>query len=197
MIVLLVFTGLFGGMKFISGMRGSTQNSEQSSTPSFNSLLKKGEYVKAAKYYNSRGVEAENKMISDANVKNKADIAAGIAQYNSSDAIKFDTNYFNEDYSSAASIYNASTDTNLTKLIKARRIMVSYALMKDGQIAKAKSIAEPLNNAQLNKRIEIYGKFYHANQVLEAKIKHGHLSGSEINNAKKQISENEAEMDKL
>ena len=75
--------------------------------------------------------------------------------------------------------------------------MVSYALMKDGQIANAKSVAEPLNNSNLNERIKVYGQFYHANQILEAKIKHGHLSNEQISKAKKQIDENQDAMDKL
>lgn len=175
----------------------SASSSNQSSSPSFGSLLNKGKYVKAAKLYTERGVEAENAMLSDPNIKKKGDIANGIAEYNDSDAIKFDTSYFSQDFESAASIYNESTDTNLTHLIKARRIMVAYALMKSGQIAKAKSIAEPLHNDQLNERIKVYGQFYHANQILEAKIKHGHLDSEEITKAKKQINSNQSAMDKL
>ena len=175
---------------------GSTQTTKQS-TPSYSSLIKKGKYVEAAKLYTDKGVQAENVMLSDPDIKDKGKIASGIAQYNDSDAIKFDNCYFNQEYATAASIYNQSNDTNLTNLIKARRIMVSYALMKDGQIAKAKSVAEPLNNSNLNERIKVYGQFYHANQILEAKIKHGHLSNEQISKAKKQIDENQDAMDKL
>lgn len=194
LILVLLFAGGMFGMHLSSN---SVNNSSQSSEPSFNSLIKKGKYVKAAKLYTDRGVEAENAMLSDPNIKDKGDIANGIAEYNDSDAIKFDTSYFSQDFESAASIYNESNDSNLTHLIKARRIMVAYALMKSGQIAKAKSIAEPLNNDQLNERIKIYGQFYHANQILEAKIKHGHLNSAEITKAKKQINSNQTAMDKL
>lgn len=188
---------LFGGVKVWHAFQPTQQTTSQVSTPSFNSLIKKGKYVQAAKYYTEKGVDAEDKMLSDPDIDDKGKIAHEIAQYNDSDAIKFDTSYFDQDYKSAADIYNASNDTHLMQLNKARRIMVAYALMKDGQIAKAKSVAQPLNNSQLNERIEIYGRFYHANQLLEAKIKHGDLSDEEITKAKKQISKNQTEMDKL
>lgn len=198
MSILLILLLLCAGGIFWTHLDSKSANSSsQSESPSFNSLIKKGKYVKAAKLYTDRGVEAENAMLSDPNIKNKGDIANGIAEYNDSDAIKFDTSYFAQDFSSASSIFNESTDTNLTHLIKARRIMVAYALMKSGQIAKAKSIAESLHNDQLNERIKVYGQFYHANQILEAKIKHGHLNSEEITKAKKQISSNQTAMDKL
>lgn len=196
--VLLILILLFAGGMFWTHLNTRpASSSSQSNSPSFGSLLKKGKYVKAAKLYTERGVEAENAMLSDPNIKKKGDIANGIAEYNDSDAIKFDTSYFSQDFESAASIYNESTDTNLTHLIRARRIMVAYALMKSGQIAKAKSIAEPLHNDQLKERIKVYGQFYHANQILEAKIKHGHLDSEEITKAKKQINSNQSAMDKL
>lgn len=188
---------IFGVVSVIKMTNSSASQTSQHQTPSYSSLIKKGKYVEAAKLYTDKGVQAENTMLSDPDIKDKGKIASRIAQYNDSDVIKFDTCYFNQEYSTATSIYNQSNDTNLTNLIKARRIMVSYALMKDGQIAKAKSVAEPLNNSNLNERIKVYGQFYHANQILEAKIKHGHLSNEQISKAKKQIDENQEAMDKL
>jgi hypothetical protein len=197
MIVVFGLFFVFGAFAVVHMTNSSKQQILQQKQPSCSSLIKKGKYVEAAKLYTDKGVEVENIMLSDPDIKDKAKIASGIAQYNDSDAIKFDNCYFNQEYSTASSIYNESNDSNLTNLIKARRIMVSYALMKDGQIAKAKSVAEPLNNSNLNERIKVFGQFYHANQILEAKIKHGHLTSEQITRAKKQIDDNQSAMDKL
>lgn len=197
MLILFSLFLIFGVVSIIKMTNSSATQTTKRQVPSYSSLIKKGKYIEAAKLYTDKGVQAENAMLSDPDVKDKGKIASGIAQYNDSDAIKFDNCYFNQEYATASSIYNQSNDTNLTNLIKARRIMVSYALMKDGQIAKAKDVAEPLNNSNLNERIKVYGQFYHANQILEAKIKHGHLSNEQISKAKKQIDENQDAMDKL
>lgn len=75
--------------------------------------------------------------------------------------------------------------------------MAAYSLMKTGNTKDAKMIAKPLNNANLNRIIEIYFKFDNANKILNNKIQNEHLSKKEKNKARKQIRENQQAMDKL
>ena len=177
--------------------RQNVQRTAQQAKPSFNSLIKSGNYDQAAKYYPSRAVEAENKMMADKDLTAKGTMATRIQKYTSSDAVRFDVDYFDEDYASAVDVYKSSDDDNLTDLTDARRVMVAYSLMKCGQLADAKKVAEPLNNENLNKRIKVYGQFYNANKILKNKIENGHLSKSEEDKAKEQMKENQEAMDKL
>lgn len=195
-LAMLLLMSCIGGFFFLYSNKVSIP-SQKKQMPSFETLIKEKEYVKAAKYYNSKGVEAENKMLEDTSIKYKGDITKQILKYNSSDAIKFDNYYFKQDYESATDIYSTSSEEDMIDLSKARRIMVAYSLMKSGQAAKALKVAEPLDNEDFMERIKIYKKFYDANTILKDKINSGELSGLDLEKAREQVKQNNSEMDKL
>lgn len=165
--------------------------------PSYSSLISKDEYGKAAEAYPEKGISIENRMLNDPSVKDKASQASKIAEYISGDAMDFDNAYFNSDFSKAVKIYEKSDDTNLTHLNKARRTMLAYSYMKIGNVDNARKLAEPLNNAQLNQKIDTYAKFQDANKTLQDKINSGTLSDDDKAKAQKQIQKNQNAMDKL
>lgn len=166
-------------------------------TPSFDSLINQGEYVKAAQTYPSKAAEAENKMLQDSNVKDKAGTAASIMSYTDSDAVKFDNAYFNGQFNKVIDIYDDSSSPYLTNLNSERKTMLAYSYMKTGYIGDAKQTADGLGNDQLNEKIEAYQKFKEANKILEDKIKNGNLSPQDVKKAKHQIKQNKIAMKKL
>lgn len=172
-------------------------NSQSSSIDSFDSLIKSGKYDVAAKEYPNRAIDAENKMLDDADVTDKAQFTTNILKVSDSDPIKFDNYYFEEKYPQAVKLLDTSNDPNLKKLSDARRVMASYAYMKGGKISKAEEIAKPLKSEELNKRIKIYKQFKDSNDKLKAKIDSGSLSPSEKKKAQQQIKDNEDKMKKL
>ena len=109
-------------------------------------------------------------MMADKDLTAKGTMAERISKYSDNDVIKFDLDYFNGDYDDAVDVYRNSSEPELTQLSKERRVMAAYALMKTGNLADAKSVAKPLNNETLNKRIAVYSKFYNANKILNNKI---------------------------
>lgn len=197
MILVALMAVIFGGIYGIHKIQNNQQTAQEPSKPKYSSLIKSGNYDEAAKYYPKKAVDAENAMMADKDLSAKGTMAERISKYSDSDVIKFDVDYFKDDYQGAVDIYKNSPDPELTQLTDARRIMVAYSLMKIGSIAEAKKVAGTLNNENLNKRIEIYSKFYNANKILSNKITNGHLSKSQIKKAKQQIKENQEAMDKL
>lgn len=173
----------------------STQSS--STGDSFDALVKSGKYDTASKEYPNRAVEAENKMLEDPDVEDKGHFTANILKNSDADPIKFDNFYFEEKYPQAVKLLDNSHDQNLKDLSDARRVMASYAYMKDGKIDKAEKTAKPLKNKTLNKRIEVYKQFSDSNDKLKAKINSGSLSSSEKKKAQQQIKDNEAKMKEL
>ena len=166
-------------------------------TPSFDSLINQGEYAKAAQTYPSKAAEAENKMLQDSNVNDKAGTAASIMSYTDSDAVKFDNAYFNGQFNKVIDIYDDSSSPYLTNLNSERKTMLAYSYMKTGDIGDAKQTADGLGNDQLNEKIEAYQKFKEANKILEDKIKNGNLSPQDVKKAKHQIKQNKIAMKKL
>lgn len=172
-------------------------SSQSSSIDSFDSLIKSGKYDVAAKEYPNRAIDAENKMLDDADVTDKSQFTTNILKVSDSDPIKFDNYYFEEKYPQAVKLLDTSNDPNLKKLSDARRVMASYAYMKGGKISKAEEIAKPLKSEELNKRIKVYKQFKDSNDKLKAKIDSGSLSPSEKKKAQQQIKDNEDKMKKL
>lgn len=192
---LVIFGIAFG--TFYSIHQSHNAKTQQTSKPSFSSLVKSGSYDKAAMYYPKKAVKAEDAMMADKDLTAKGTMAERISKYSDNDVIKFDLDYFNGDYDDAVDVYRNSSEPELTQLSKERRVMAAYALMKTGNLADAKSVAKPLNNETLNKRIAVYSKFYNANKILNNKITNGHLSSKEEKKAREQIKENQEAMDKL
>lgn len=188
-IILLAWTGL-GHLKTNSKKTVKQQ-------PSYSQLIKQEKYAQAAQAYPDKGVAIENKMLSDSNVKNKASQAKKIAVFASGDAIDFDNYYFNGQFKKAVKLYEDSNETSLTHLTDARRTMLAYSYMKIGKVDEARKLAQPLNNDQLNQKIEAYAKFQDANKTLQDKIDNGNLSDEDKANAQKQIEENKAAMKNL
>ncbi len=189
LIILLVWTGL-GHLKSDSKKTVKQQ-------PSYSQLIKEEKYAQAAQAYPDKGVAIENKMLSDGNVKNKASQAKKIAVFASGDAIDFDNYYFNGQFKKAVKLYENSNETSLTHLTDARRTMLAYSYMKTGNVDEARKLAQPLNNDQLNQKIEAYAKFQDANKTLQDKIDNGNLSDEDKANAQKQIEENKTAMKNL
>lgn len=183
-------------MSHASSNPGS-QASSSSSKQTFSSLLKQGEYAKAAKLYKEQATEAENQMLQDNDVTDRSSVAKQISKYSTADPIQLDVAYFDKDFNKVVDIWNESTDANVTQPIDQRRIMIAYALMKTNNLADAKKVAKPLNSDSFNQRIKVYEQFYQANKILENKIKNGDLSEKEKEKAKKQIQTNKEAMDKL
>ncbi|MCT7696494.1 MAG: hypothetical protein N5848_00855 [Lactobacillus crispatus] len=188
---------ILGTVTVINHRAQSNSQSAQVAKPSFNSLIKKGNYDQAAEDYPDRAVEAENKMLDDSDVSDKATFASRIQNYSKSDAIKFDNFYFNEKYNDAVDLLDNSDDDNLTHLSNARRVMAAYSLMKTGDTTRAEKEAKPLDNSELTKKIQLYKQFQDSNKKLEEKIKSGNLSDSQKSDAKKMIRENEKNMDNI
>ncbi|MCZ9662493.1 hypothetical protein [Lactobacillus crispatus] len=188
---------ILGTVTVINHRAQSNSQTAQVAKPSFNSLIKKGNYDQAAEDYPDRAVEAENKMLDDSDVSDKATFASRIQNYSKSDAIKFDNFYFNEKYNDAVDLLDNSDDDNLTHLSNARRVMAAYSLMKTGDTTRAEKEAKPLDNSELTKKIQLYKQFQDSNKKLEEKIKSGNLSDSQKSDAKKMIRENEKNMDNI
>ncbi|QDR73603.1 hypothetical protein FOD75_10930 (plasmid) [Limosilactobacillus reuteri] len=163
----------------------------------YDSLIKKKEYAKAASAYPSRAVETENKMLADSSLKNKGDIASDINNTTTADAVQFDVAYFSSDFKEVVRLYEDSSSNSLLHPNAQRRTMLAYSYMKTGDVDNARSIAKPLNNDQLNQKIETYAKFQDANKTLEDKLKNGNLSDEDKNTARQQIKQNKAAMKKL
>ena len=189
LIILLVWTGL-GHLKSDSKKTVKQQ-------PSYSQLIKEEKYDQAAQAYPDKGVAIENKMLNDGNIKNKASQAKKIAVFASGDAIDFDNYYFNGQFKKAVKLYENSNETSLTHLTDARRTMLAYSYMKTGNVDEARKLAHPLNNDQLNQKIEAYAKFQDANKTLQDKIDNGNLSDEDKANAQKQIEENKTAMKNL
>lgn len=170
---------------------------EKASKPSFDSLIKEGEYEKAAKAYPSKAVQAENAMLKDSSVDDKQTVAQNISSYSSADTIQLDVDYFSKSFSSVVDLWHESTDSDIVNPIPQRRIMIAYALMKTNNLSDAEEVAKPLKNDNMNKRIEAYKNLYNANKTLQKAIDSGNLSKSEKKKAEKQMSKNQATMDKL
>lgn len=198
-VVLVVAFGLlFGGVVVYRHISNNNQQQAQiDQKPSYSKLIKSGKYDTAAKYYPSKAVQAENAMMADNNLSAKGTMAERIGKYSKNDVIKFDIAYFNGNYQDAVDLYKNSPSPDLTNLSKERRVMAAYSLMKIGSISDAKQVASSLNNKKLNQRIEVYGKFYNANKILNNKIQNGHLSKKEEEKARQQIKDNQEAMDKL
>lgn len=195
LIILILIVGIAAWVG-VSHLR-SQSNKTVEKQPSYSALVSKDEYGKAAEAYPEKGISIENRMLNDPSVKDKASQASKIAEYISGDAMDFDNAYFNSDFSKAVKIYEKSDDTNLTHLNKARRTMLAYSYMKIGNVDNARKLAEPLNNAQLNQKIDTYAKFQDANKTLQDKINSGTLSDDDKAKAQKQIQKNQNAMDKL
>lgn len=202
-IVAILLVGL-GTVMFalITHSSSSNSNSQVSSSsvqskPSFNSLMQKSKYAQAAKLYPNKAVEAENQMLQDSNVDDRASVAQDIGQYSTAEPIQLDVAYFNKDFNKVVDIWNESTDSNVLNPIDQRRVMIAYSLMKTNNLADAKKVAKPLNSSSMNERIKTYEQFYEANKILENKIKNGDLSQKDKEKAKKQIEQNKEAMDKL
>lgn len=193
----ILMLAVIGGPALIRLLRPSNYETEQPAKPTFNSLIKAGDYEKAAKYYPKKAIKAENAMLADSKLTDKAGMARKILVFSSNDVIKFDNDYFEQKYEEANNIYKNSSEPDLTDLTKERRIMAAYCLMKAGNILDAKSTAKPLNNDNLNKRIEVFEKFYNANKILKNKIQNDHLSEKEEKRAREQMRKNQEAMDKL
>lgn len=187
----------------VHSMNRSSSNSAESSSasvssqPSFSTLLKEREYVKAAKQYPKRAVEAENGMLQDSDVDDKSDEANKISNYSNAEPIQLDNAYFNKDFAKVVDLWHESSDKNISDPIDERRVMISYSLMKCNKFSEAKMVAKPLSSDAMEKRIGIYQQFYNANKILENKLKNGDLSEKDQRKAKKQIEENKKAMDKL
>lgn len=181
----------------VDDSNNGVSNSQSSSVDSFDSLIKSGKYDVAAKEYPNRAIDAENKMLDDADVTDKSQFTTNILKVSDSDPIKFDNYYFEEKYPQAVKLLDTSNDPNLKKLSDARRVMASYAYMKDGKISQAEKTAQPLKSEELNKRIKVYKQFKDSNDKLKAKIESGSLSSSEKKKAQQQIKDNEDKMKKL
>lgn len=181
----------------VDDSNNGVSSSQSSSVDSFDSLIKSGKYDVAAKEYPNRAIDAENKMLDDADVTDKSQFTTNILKVSDSDPIKFDNYYFEEKYPQAVKLLDTSNDPNLKKLSDARRVMASYAYMKGGKISKAEEIAKPLKSEELNKRIKVYKQFKDSNDKLKAKIDSGSLSPSEKKKAQQQIKDNEDKMKKL
>lgn len=181
----------------VDDSNNGVSSSQSSSVDSFDSLIKSGKYDVAAKEYPNRAIDAENKMLDDADVTDKSQFTTNILKVADSDPIKFDNYYFEEKYPQAVKLLDTSNDPNLKKLSDARRVMASYAYMKDGKISKAEKTAQPLKSEELNKRIKVYKQFKDSNDKLKAKIDSGSLSSSEKKKAQQQIKDNEDKMKKL
>lgn len=198
-VVLVVAFGLlFGGVVVYQHISNNNQQQSQvDQKPSYSKLIKSGKYDTAAEYYPSKAVQAENAMMADNNLSAKGTMAERIGKYSNNDVIKFDIAYFTGNYQDAVDLYKNSPSPDLTNLSKERRVMAAYSLMKIGSISDAKQVASSLDNKKLNRRIEVYGKFYNANKILNNKIQNGHLSKKEEEKARQQIKENQEAMDKL
>lgn len=187
----------------VHSMNRSSYNSAESSSasvssqPSFSTLLKEREYVKAAKQYPKRAVEAENGMLQDSDVDDKSDEANKISNYSNAEPIQLDNAYFNKDFAKVVDLWHESSDKNISDPIDERRVMISYSLMKCNKFSEAKIVAKPLSSNTMEKRIGIYQQFYNANKILENKLKNSDLSEKDQRKAKKQIEENEKAMEKL
>lgn len=175
----------------------SSASTSVSSQPSFSTLLKEGEYVKAAKQYPKRAVEAENGMLQDSDVDDKSDEANKISNYSNAEPIQLDNAYFNKEFPKVVDLWHESSDKNISDPIDERRVMISYSLMKCNKFSEAKTVAKPLNSESLEKRISVYQQFYNTNAILENKLKNGNLSRKDQQKARKQIEENKEAMDKL
>lgn len=166
-------------------------------TPPYPSLINHGKYVQAATYYPSKAVEVENKMLNDSNVKDKATNTSEIADISDADPIKFDDAYFNGNFNKVVTIYEDSNNQYLLKLSNARRTMLAYSYMKTGDVQDAKEVAKPLNNQQLNDKINAYEKFQKANSILQDKLKSGQLNDSDRQKAQHEIRKNKLAMKQL
>lgn len=171
--------------------------SKKNTLPQYSTLISKGEYAKAAKYYPSKAVDAENKMLDDQDVEDKGEVASKIATFNNSDLLHFDNDYFQKNYQDAVEVYKGSDDKGFKDMANSRRIMVAYALMKSGDTKQALEIAKPLDNSELTKRIKIYDQFYKANKILKVKIKNNELNKSELKKAQIELKKNQDAMDRL
>lgn len=69
--------------------------------------------------------------------------------------------------------------------------------MKTNDIEDAKEIAKPLNNQQLNQKIDAYSQFLKSNSVLKRKIKNGNLSDADKHKAEIEIKKNKRAMEEL
>lgn len=202
MVAVLLMVVMFSVVMVHSMNRSSSNSAESSSAsvssqPSFSTLLKEREYVKAAKQYPKRAVEAENGMLQDSDVDDKSDEANKISNYSNAEPIQLDNAYFNKDFAKVVDLWHESSDKNISDPIDERRVMISYSLMKCNKFSEAKMVAKPLSSDAMEKRIGIYQQFYNANKILENKLKNGDLSEKDQLKAKKQIEENKKAMDKL
>lgn len=202
MVAVLLMVVMFSVVMVHSMNRSSSNSAESSSAsvssqPSFSTLLKEREYVKAAKQYPKRAVEAENGMLQDSDVDDKSDEANKISNYSNAEPIQLDNAYFNKDFAKVVDLWHESSDKNISDPIDERRVMISYSLMKCNKFSEAKMVAKPLSSDAMEKRIGIYQQFYNANKILENKLKNGNLSEKDQRKAKKQIEENKKAMDKL
>ena len=190
--LLILFLGISFLIHASMGMRHKVE-----SRPSYSSLIKKGDYQKAASTYPDKGNEIENKMLGDPNVKDKESVNNEVAEFSNTDAIRFDSAYFSHDFKKAVSIYENSNSNSLLNLSAPRRTMLAYCYMKTGDIDNANDIAKPLNNKALKEKIDAYQKFQDANKTLEDKIKNGNLNDDDRAKAKEQIQQNKIAMKKL
>lgn len=192
LIALLIVCILFVGGFAISRMSKGTVN-----TTPYSSLISQKKYVEAASTYPSKAVSAENAMLADSSIKNKSDYTDSIADSSSADPIRFDDAYFNGDFDKVVDIYENSNSEDLIHLNRARRTMLAYSYMKTNDIEDAKEIAKPLNNQQLNQKIDAYSQFLKSNSVLKRKIKNGNLSDADKHKAEIEIKKNKRAMEEL
>lgn len=204
-VVVVLLVGAFLGIRH--GMQSSNRAEQVQRTTQksvnkdeFKKLVDSGEYLKACEAYPDKGEEIEDYVLQDDNLdtKQKLQVAMSMeSKANPNDAIKFDIAFFQKDFASVATIYDNSSSKYLKDMIKPRKIMAAYSLMKAGDIDTAKNIASDADDADLSQRIEIYSKFYNANKILNNKIENDHLSKKEKKEAEKQIQKNQEAMDKL
>lgn len=204
-----IFLLIFIGIVSIFFIKNRSNNSANQNTnvqtaqtsnndhPSFKSLISSGDYDQAAEYYPERAVEAENKMLANGELDDKATFAAKILKYSKADAIKYDNYYFEAKYKKVVNLLDNSSDENLTNLSDARRAMAAYSLMKNGEVKRAQDEAAPLHNKDLNTKIKLYKTFADSNAKLRKRINSGELSGTQKKKAQDLIRKNQSYMNKI
>ncbi|MHC5253142.1 hypothetical protein ACYRFS_12850 [Listeria kieliensis] len=147
--VLLLFVATFGTVSFLSGAKEEPQ-------PTFQQLIKEGDYIKAVKTYPDKQEAVQDKLFIQAlsgKEKDKENYEAFSKKF-SSKKTKFDQSVLEGDYKKTIQEYEKKE--SLYSNDDERLEVVGYAYLKDKNLEKAKKLAEKSSNVDLEERIFKY-----------------------------------------